>query len=87
MPIAVGAYVRFLKGGRMLYPGAVLMPDDVHKLSRVCAIIFKEKGVEPSSGRARDLAADILRLFMNGLTEEQELLRTIRHKQAHSSFS
>ena len=69
----------------MLYPGAVVMPDDVSKLSRVCATICEETGVEPSSGMAHALAAHIFRLFMNGRTEEWELLRTMRHRQTHQS--
>ena len=54
----------------MLYPGAVVMPEDLGKLSRVCAAIFDENGIEPRSDVGQAMAAHILRLFMNGLTEE-----------------
>lgn len=64
----------------MLYPGAVVMPDDLENLARVCAIICDESGVEPSSGSGQALAAHIFRLFMNGLTEERELLGAMRHR-------
>jgi hypothetical protein len=67
----------------MLYPGAVVMPEDLRKLSRVCAAICDENGVERNSGLAQVLAAHVFRLFMNGLTEERELLGTMRHRQMH----
>jgi hypothetical protein len=67
----------------MLYPGGVVMPDDLSKLSRVCATICDENGVEPTSGTAQSLAAHIFRLFMNGLTEEWELLGIMRHRKSH----
>jgi len=68
----------------MLYPGGVVMPDDLSKLSRVCATICAEHEVKPKSGMAQALAAHIFRLFMNGLTEEYELLDAMRHRQKHS---
>ena len=64
----------------MLYPGAVVMPDDLRKLSRVCATICDENAVAPSSTVGQALAAHTFRLFMNGLTEEQELLATMRNR-------
>ena len=67
----------------MLYPGAVVMPEDLGKLSRVCAAIFDENGIEPRSDVGQAMAAHILRLFMNGLTEEWELLGTMRHRHKH----
>jgi hypothetical protein len=68
----------------MLYPGAVVMPDDLRNLSRVCAIICSETGVEPSSGSGQALADHTFRLFMNGLTEERELLGAMRHRYGHN---
>jgi hypothetical protein len=67
----------------MLYPGGVVMPEDLGKLSRVCATICAEHRVKPKSGKAQALAAHVFRLFMNGLTEEGELLGTMRHRQKH----
>ena len=67
----------------MLYPGAVVAPDDISKLSRVCAIICDESGIESSSRAAQAVAAHVFRLFMNGLTEEWELLGIMRHRQTH----
>jgi hypothetical protein len=67
----------------MLYPGGVVMPDDLSKLSRVCAKICAEHKVKPKSGNAQALAAHVFRLFMNGLTEEDELLGTMRNKHKH----
>jgi hypothetical protein len=69
----------------MLYPGAIVWPDDLNKLSRVCATICGENGFEPRSGIANALATQIFRLFMNGLTEERELLGVMRNRCAHQS--
>ena len=65
----------------MLYPGAVIQPHDLDKLSRVCATICDQGGVEPDSETARATATHVFRLFMNGLTEEWELLGTMRNRQ------
>ena len=69
----------------MLYPGAVVAPDDLNKLSWVCATIYDENGIVPSSRTGQAIAAHVFRLFMNGLTEEWELLRIMRHRQTHQS--
>jgi hypothetical protein len=67
----------------MLYPGAVILPHELGKLSRVCATICDESGFERDSGTARAMAAHVIRLFMNGQTEEWELLETMRNRQKH----
>ena len=41
----------------MLYPGAVVMPEDLGKLSRVCAAICDENGIEPRSDVGQAMAA------------------------------
>ena len=67
----------------MLYPGAIVAPHDLSKLSRVCASLCDENGIERGSRTAQAVAAHVFRLFMNGLTEEWELLGTMRHRQTH----
>jgi len=68
----------------MLYPGAIVMPDEIRKLSHVCATICDESGVALGSKGGQALAAHIFRLFMNGLTEELELLGAMRHRDGRN---
>ncbi|TPI46768.1 hypothetical protein FJ946_29985 [Mesorhizobium sp. B2-4-7] len=63
----------------MLYPGRFLGPSDIVMLAHVCHSVCKERGVAPASNEAARIAAHVLRLFMNGLTEEDELLDAERN--------
>jgi|UPI00047FA4A8 hypothetical protein len=63
----------------MLYPGRFLEPSDVVLLAHVCQAVCKERGVLPASHDGERIAAHVLRLFMNGLTGENELLEAERN--------
>jgi hypothetical protein len=65
----------------LLYPAGVVRPHDLDKLSRVCRTICAEFGVHPESAFAQSVGSHILRLYMNGLTEEWELLRSMRNRR------
>lgn len=64
----------------MLFPGQVVMPDEVEMLARVCRTSCEERGIPLSSPQARTLASHVLKLFMNGLTCEEELLSVERNR-------
>ena len=58
----------------MLYPGRFLEPSDIVMLARVCATVCEERGVPVASRAGERTAAHVLRLFLNGLTGENELI-------------
>lgn len=79
----------------MLYPGRFLEPSDIVMLARVCETVCKERGLPVASRAGERTAAHVLRLFMNGLTGENELLDAERNwargsdlafEQAHVSY-
>ncbi|RUU06720.1 hypothetical protein EOD10_33845 [Mesorhizobium sp. M7A.T.Ca.TU.009.01.3.2] len=63
----------------MLYPGRFLEPSDIEMLARVCHTVCKERGVPLASESGEHIAAHVLRLFMNGLTGQSELLDAERN--------
>ncbi|ESY74488.1 hypothetical protein X740_31800 [Mesorhizobium sp. LNHC221B00] len=63
----------------MLYPGRFLGPSDIVKLAHVCETVCNERGVALASQDGERIAAHVLRLFMNGLTAESELLDAERN--------
>jgi hypothetical protein len=63
----------------MLYPGRFLEPSDIEMLARVCHMVCKERGVPLASENGERIAAHVLRLFMNGLTGQSELLDAERN--------
>lgn len=63
----------------MLYPGRFLEPSDIEMLARICHMVCKEHGVSLSSQNGERIAAHVLRLFMNGLTGQSELLDAERN--------
>jgi len=58
----------------MLYPGRSLDPSEIEMLSRVSRLVCKESGLPLASPEAERMASHLLKLFMNGLTSEEELL-------------
>ncbi|RUZ11770.1 hypothetical protein EN961_32785, partial [Mesorhizobium sp. M7A.F.Ca.CA.001.09.1.1] len=58
----------------MLYPGRFLEPSDIVMLARVCATVCEQRGVPVASWAGERTAAHVLRLFLNGLTGENELI-------------
>lgn len=63
----------------MLYPGRFLEPSDIEMLARVCHTVCNERRVSLSSQNGERIAAHVLRLFMNGLTGQSELLDAERN--------
>ncbi|RUX25191.1 hypothetical protein EOA13_28345 [Mesorhizobium sp. M7A.F.Ca.US.011.01.1.1] len=63
----------------MLYPGRFLEPSDIMVLAHVCRTVCKERGVRVASQDGERIATHVLRLFMNGLTGENELLDAERN--------
>ncbi|TIN90812.1 MAG: hypothetical protein E5Y06_30990 [Mesorhizobium sp.] len=63
----------------MLYPGRFLGPSDIVKLAHVCETVCNERGVALASQDGERIAAHVLRLFMNGMTAESELLDVERN--------
>jgi hypothetical protein len=51
-------------------------------LRRVHRTICKDAHLKPESERAQRIASHLMKLFMNGMTDEDELLRTMRHRHA-----
>ena len=66
----------------MLYPAQSLSPGEIAMLSRVSRTICEELSLPLASERAQKTAAHILKLFMNGLTDEAELLDAERNRTA-----
>jgi hypothetical protein len=65
----------------MLYPGGVIYPSELKRLSRVCRRLCDEIGLPPKSDAGHGLAAHVLQLFMNGITEADELIRLVRNRR------
>ncbi|TPI12502.1 hypothetical protein FJW06_17290 [Mesorhizobium sp. B4-1-3] len=66
----------------MLYPGQFLRPPEIHMLSRVCRAICQDNGISPESPQAQRTASHLMKMFMNGLTREEELLDASRNRLA-----
>ncbi|BCM21818.1 hypothetical protein MJ8_56150 [Mesorhizobium sp. J8] len=64
----------------MLYPGQVVTSDELEMLTRVYRSISQERGIPANSPRCEKVAVHIFKLFMNGLTEEDELLFAVRNR-------
>jgi hypothetical protein len=64
----------------MLYPGQCLGPCEIEILARVCQTVCKEQGFSLKSTQAQRIASHLLKLFMNGLTSEEELLDAERNR-------
>lgn len=64
----------------MLYPGQCLEPCEIDMLSRVCRIVCNENGTPLESQQAQRIASHLLKLFMNGLITEEELLDAERNR-------
>lgn len=64
----------------MLFPGQVVMSDKLEMLARVCRTACAENGLALSSPQAQILASHILKLFLNGLEGEDELLSAERNR-------
>ncbi len=58
----------------MLYPGRCLEPSEIEMLSRVSRSVCRQNGLPFTSPEAAKTASHLLKLFMNGLTSEEELL-------------
>lgn len=76
----------------MLYPGRFLEANEIGMLVRVLQTVCKERGILPVSEQGERLASHLLKLFMNGLTGEHELLdaernRARRHCQSFQQLS
>jgi hypothetical protein len=71
----------------MLYPGQSLGPSEIEALARVCRTVCKERGLSLQSTEAERTAAHLLKLLMNGLTREEELLDAERNRLAGASCS
>ena len=68
----------------MLFPGGSISPDDLAKLSRVCRTACEETGLALNSAKAEAIATNLMKLFMNGLTDEDELLFAVRRRAVHA---
>ncbi|TPM22584.1 hypothetical protein FJ955_28455 [Mesorhizobium sp. B2-2-2] len=64
----------------MLYPGRFLEPSEIGMLAHAFQTVCKERGVYPLSQEGERLASHLLKLFMNGLTGEDELLDAERNR-------
>ncbi|TPK85487.1 hypothetical protein [Mesorhizobium sp. B2-4-17] len=64
----------------MLYPGQCLGPCEIDMLSCVCRIVCNENGIPLESQQAQRIASHLLKLFMNGLISEEELLDAERNR-------
>ncbi|MGX9146320.1 hypothetical protein [Mesorhizobium sp. 128a] len=64
----------------MLFPGQVVMSDKLEMLARVCRTACAENGVALSSPQAQTIARHILKLFLNGLEGEDELVSAERNR-------
>lgn len=69
----------------MLYPGRFLEPSEIGMLARVFQTVCKELGISPVSQQGERLASHLLKLFMNGLTGEHELLDAERNRARRQS--
>ncbi|WP_131803266.1 hypothetical protein [Mesorhizobium sp. LCM 4576] len=80
MFVALFALGGFRGGKAMLYPGQVVTNDELDMLTRVYKTISQERGLPADSPRCEKVAAHIIKLFMNGLTDEDELLFAVRNR-------
>jgi hypothetical protein len=64
----------------MPYPGRFLGPSEIEMLAQVYQTVCKERGVSHLSQEGERLASRLLKLFMNGLTGEDELLDAERNR-------
>lgn len=71
----------------MLYPGRFLEPSDIVMLARVCATVCEERGVPVASRAGERTAAHVLRLFLNGLTGENELIDAEKNRARGSDLA
>jgi hypothetical protein len=56
------------------------MDDELAMLGRVHKTICRERDIALDSTRGRRIAAHLFKMFLNGLTEEDELLHAIRNR-------
>jgi len=64
----------------MLYPGQIVMDDELAMLARVHKTLCQEREIELDSSRGQKVAAHLFKMFLNGLTEEDELLHAMRNR-------
>ncbi|PBB83964.1 MULTISPECIES: hypothetical protein [unclassified Mesorhizobium] len=64
----------------MFYPGHVVMDDELAMLAGVHKTLCQERGIELDSLRGQRLAAHLFKMFLNGLTEQEELLHAARNR-------
>ena len=64
----------------MLYPGHVVMDDELAMLAGVHKTLCQEHGIELDNVRGQKLAAHLFKMFLNGLTEQEELLHAARNR-------
>lgn len=64
----------------MLYPGQFIFPDQLEKLGRALKNVLDEVGLDAKSAEAEQIALNIMKLFMNGLTEEDELVAAAKNR-------
>jgi hypothetical protein len=58
-----------------------LYPSDLESLKSVFSQVCQENGVQPGSPEAENIAADLVRLFQSGLSDEPILLLAARSRQ------
>ncbi len=64
----------------MLYPGHVVMDDELAMLAGIHKTLCQERGIELESVRGQKLAAHLFKMFLNGLTTKEELLYAARNR-------
>lgn len=64
----------------MLYPGHVVMDDELAMLARVHKAICQEREISLEGARGQKIAAHLFKMFLNGLIEEDELLHAMRNR-------
>lgn len=64
----------------MLYPGHCLGPCEIEMLSRICPTVCDESKLPLTSPDAEKAASHLLKLFVNGLTREEELVDAARNR-------
>ena len=69
----------------MLFPGGVIAPSELEQLRRIHRTICSDVHLLPESGPAQRIASHLMKLFMNGTTDETELLRIMRNRHAKAS--
>jgi hypothetical protein len=66
----------------MLFPGGVIIPSELEQLRRIHRALCSDAHLTPESAPAQRIAGHLMKLFLNGMTDEAELLRTMRHRHA-----